>query len=112
MSARLPYSIVIATYERADALRDALASVACQTRPPEHIVIVDSSAGDAARAVTGEFTLPIIYERAERPSAAEQRNQGSRDIQTPLLAFMDDDVVLAPDVFEKLCAVFENDPAT
>jgi GT2 family glycosyltransferase len=93
-------------------LRDALASIGRQTRLPERIVIVDSSAGDEARVVAAEFALPIIYERAERPSAAQQRNQGSRDIQTPLLAFIDDDVVLAPDVFERLCLVFENDPAT
>jgi GT2 family glycosyltransferase len=112
MSATLAYSIVIATYERADRLRDALASVACQTRLPERIVIVDSSAGDESSAVAAEFKLPVIYERAERPSAAVQRNQGSRHVETPLLAFIDDDVVLAPDVFEKLCVVFESDPAT
>jgi GT2 family glycosyltransferase len=111
-SETLPYSIVIATYERADRLRDALASVARQTRLPEQIIIVDSSAGNEARAVAAEFALPILYERAERPSAAQQRNQGSLHIQTPLLAFMDDDVVLAPEVFEKLCTVFESDPAT
>jgi GT2 family glycosyltransferase len=112
MNETLPYSIVIATYERADRLRDALTSIVRQTRPPERVVIVDSSAGDEAHAVAAQFTLPIIYERAERPSAAQQRNQGSRDIQTPLLAFIDDDVVLAPDVFEKLCAAFENNPET
>jgi GT2 family glycosyltransferase len=109
MSARLTYSIVIATYERADALRDALASVERQTRLPGKIVIVDSSAGEASRAVAAEFSLPIVYERATIASAAQQRNQGARDIQTPLIAFMDDDVVLAPDVFEKLCLVFEAD---
>lgn len=109
MSTLLAYSIVIATYERADALRDALASVARQTRLPERVVIVDSSAGDASRAVAAEFSLPIVYERAEIPSAAQQRNQGVRDIQSPLVAFIDDDVVLAPDVFDKLCRVFEAD---
>jgi len=112
MSETLSYSIVIATYERPDALRDALASVARQTRRPERIVIVDSSVGDATCAIATQFPLPISYERAPQPSAARQRNQGSRHIATPLLAFMDDDVVLAPDVFEKLCAVFEENPAT
>jgi GT2 family glycosyltransferase len=112
MDAPFAYSIVIATYERADALRNALESVARQRRLPARIVIVDASADDAARRVGEEFALPILYLRAERPSAALQRNQGSRDISTPLLAFMDDDVVLAPDVFEKLCGVFEKEPAT
>lgn len=109
----LDYSIVIATYERAGALRDALASVTRQTRLPTRVVIVDSSAGDETEQVAREFpSLPIVYHRAERPSAAVQRNQGFRDVSTPLIAFIDDDVVLAPDVFEKLCAVFESKPET
>lgn len=104
----LGYSIVIATYERADALRDALASVVRQERQPERIVIVDSSKGNESEKVAAEFpALPIIYRRAERPSAAVQRNQGFRDVESPLVAFIDDDVVLAPDVFSKLCTVFE-----
>ena len=88
------YSIVIATYERADALRDALASVGRQTHLPASIVIVDSSAGDASEKVAAEFSLPIVYRRAIRPSAAIQRNQGFREVGTPLVAFIDDDVVL------------------
>lgn len=108
----LGYSIVIATYERAAALRDALASVAQQTRLPERIVIVDASAGRESERVAQESSLPTIYRRAERPSAAVQRNQGFRDVDSPLVAFIDDDVVLAPDVFGKLCAVFESQPDT
>ena len=68
------YSIVIATYERADALRDALASVVRQTHPPARVVVVDSSSGDASEKVCAEFTLPIIYRRAVRPSAALDRS--------------------------------------
>jgi GT2 family glycosyltransferase len=105
---KLAYSIVIATYERADALRDALESVKRQTKLPERVIIVDSSAGPESEAVARESTLPITYQRAERPSAAMQRNQGFREVTTPLVAFIDDDVVLAPDVFEKLCKVFDH----
>ncbi|MEQ1862051.1 MAG: glycosyltransferase family A protein [Chthoniobacteraceae bacterium] len=106
------YSIVIATYERPALLRDALASVARQTHAPARIVIVDSSTGDESEKVGREFSLPILYRRAERPSAALQRNQGFRDVETPLVAFIDDDVVLSPDVFEKVCAVFASRPDT
>jgi GT2 family glycosyltransferase len=108
----LEYSIVIATYERADALRDALASVRRQARPPARVIVVDSSAGRESEPVTTGAGLPATYLRAERPSAAIQRNQGFREVTTPLVAFMDDDVVLAPDVFEKLSAVFESKPET
>ena len=112
MTPTLPYSIVIATYERAAALRNALASVAAQTRLPQAVIIVDASAGDESRAAAEAFQLPIVYCRAEQASAALQRNQGFREVKTPLLAFIDDDVVLAPEVFAKLCAVFEQRPDT
>ncbi len=106
------YSIVIATYERPGALRDALASVERQTHLPKRIVIVDASKGYESEKAAGAFDLPIIYRRAEQPSAAVQRNQGFRDVQTPLVAFIDDDVVLASDVFAKLCSVFTEHPDT
>jgi len=109
----LTYSVVIATFERADALRDALASVARQTRAAAKIVIVDASSGNATEHVTAEFPLlPIVYRRAERASAALQRNQGSNEVETPLIAFIDDDVVLEPELFAKLCGVFEARPDT
>lgn len=108
----LDYSVVIATYERADALRDALASLRQQTRPPTRVIVVDSSAGWKSEEVTNTADLPATYLRAERPSAAIQRNQGFREVTTPLVAFIDDDVVLAPDVFEKLWDVFESKPET
>jgi GT2 family glycosyltransferase len=109
---RLAYSIVVATYERANALRDALESVTRQTHLPARVIIVDSSAGTDSERVAAEFPLPSIYLRAEKPSAAVQRNQGFREVSTPLVGFIDDDVVLAPDVFDKLCAVFEQRPDT
>jgi GT2 family glycosyltransferase len=108
----LDYSVVVATYERADRLRDALASVRQQTRPPAQVIVVDSSDGRESEAITNDSGLPAVYLRAERPSAAIQRNQGFREVKTHLVAFIDDDVVLAPDVFEKLCGVFESMPET
>jgi len=110
MSARLSYSLVIATYERAEELRTTLASVAAQTRPPAEVVVVDSSGDDQTLAVAQESPLPVRYERAKKPSAAVQRNQGAALVATPLIAFVDDDVFVPPDSFEKICAAFDTDP--
>lgn len=112
MSALPPYSIVIATHERAGALRDALASVAAQTHPPSSTIVVDASAGTESEQVAAIAPMPVLYRRAEVASAALQRNQGFREVATPLVAFIDDDVVLAPDVFAKLCDVFAKNPKT
>ena len=107
----LAYSIVIATLDRPAELNVTLKSIASQTRKPDRVVIVDSSIDERSRQVAGAFTglLPVYYERGTRPSAAVQRNQGARSIETPLVAFIDDDVFIPPESLEKICAAFETD---
>jgi len=109
MPAPLTYSLVIATYERAEELRTTLASIAAQTRPPAAVVVIDSSVDDKALAVVQAAPIPVRYERAKKPSAAVQRNQGAALVTTPIVAFVDDDVFVPPDSFEKICAAFEAD---
>ena len=109
----LAYSIVIATYERPSELRVTLESIAAQTRAPELVAVVDSSRDERTREVVESFAarLPVRYERAERPSAAVQRNQGARGVTTPLVAFVDDDVFVPPTSFAALCEAFDRDEA-
>lgn len=103
------YSIVIATFERSEELRTTLASVVAQSHAPALVVVVDASSDDATRAVADAFPLPIRYERAQQPSAAVQRNQGAALVTTPLVAFVDDDIVLRTETFAKMCAVLKED---
>lgn len=112
--AQLSYSVVIATFERPAELRRTLESLAAQTRRPDRAIIIDASRDERAETIAREFggRLPIRYERAVVASSARQRNQGAADVATPLIAFLDDDVELAPDCFEKLCGVFESDAAS
>ena len=107
----LAYSIVIATYERPAELRVTLDSIAAQIRQPARLVIVDSSRNEQTRSVADEFAtrLPLHYERASRPSAAVQRNQGAEHVRTPLIAFLDDDVFVPPETFATICSAFDRD---
>jgi len=107
----LGYSLVIATFERAGELRDALASILLQTRLPEQTIIIDASRDDKTRELAGSFDprLAVVYERAAVASAAEQRNQGALLATAPLIGFMDDDVVLDPECCAALCDVFDRD---
>jgi GT2 family glycosyltransferase len=111
MSTPLAYSLVIATYERAEELRTTLDSVAAQTRPPAAVIVVDSSLDDKTLAVVRAAKIPVRYERAKMPSAAVQRNQGAALVETPLVAFVDDDVFIPPDSFEKIGEAFDADTA-
>jgi GT2 family glycosyltransferase len=105
------YSIVIATFERPRELTKMLSSVGAQTHRPERVVIVDSSKGEETRRVANEHAdrLPVFYERALEPSAARQRNQGAVHVDTPLIAFIDDDAVLPPDLCAQLSEPFAAD---
>lgn len=105
------YSIVVATMDRVVKLRAALESVRRQTLQPERVIIVDASRTEETRQLAQEFStqLRIDYQRATLPSAARQRNQGAESVTTELIAFIDDDVVLAEDLFAKCCAVFGED---
>ncbi len=107
------YSIVIATFERPAELRVTLDSIAAQTLPPARVIIVDSSKDDHSRAVADEFSarLPLRYERALQPSSAVQRNQGAEQVETPLIAFLDDDVFVFPETFATIADCFSRDPA-
>ncbi len=107
----LACTMVIATYERPEDLVRMLESISRQERKPAMTILIDASKSGSTRAVFENFAakLPLRYERAIVPSAAEQRNQGALLVQTPLIAFADDDDVLMPDTCEKLCAVFDDD---
>jgi glycosyltransferase involved in cell wall biosynthesis len=107
------YSIVIATFERPAELRVTLESIATQTRLPARVIVVDSSRNDESRTAVATFseTLPIDYVRADAASAALQRNQGAELVTTPLIAFLDDDVIIARETFAAICEVFDADEA-
>jgi GT2 family glycosyltransferase len=108
------YSIVIPTYELPAELDRTLAGVAEQTRPPREIIIVDASRGNEVREVAERWgkALPLRYEHAEVGSAAQQRNQGAHLLdatESPLVAFVDDDIGLYPDTCAQVLRVFDED---
>jgi len=107
----LPYSVVIATFERPTELAATLDQLAAQTRPPEQVIVVDASHGEETRHVVARHrsALAVRNERAAAPSSAVQRNQGAEHVVTPLIAFIDDDVRLPATTLADLAAVLEND---
>lgn len=102
------YAVVIATMERPDALHETLASLAVQTRPAHEIIVVDASTDSATADLCARWqaTLPLRHLRAITRSAALQRNQGAAETRSPLIAFMDDDVVLPVETLARLMAPF------
>lgn len=107
----LAYSIVIATLGRPEHVARTLDGIARQTRRPEQVILVDASKDGKTREATETFSrlLPIRHLQAAEASAAKQRNQGAAGVTTPLVAFIDDDMDLRPDMCARICEVFDND---
>lgn len=54
-------TVVITTYERADALESVLHSLARQTEPPDEAIVADDGSGPATRSVIERFTTAMRY---------------------------------------------------
>ncbi len=52
---------VIVTHQRPESLRDCLRAIAGQSRPLDHVVVVDNSPDEAARQALEECGLPHTY---------------------------------------------------
>lgn len=100
----LAYSAVIPTKDRPDAVGEAIRVLVGQTRRPQRIVVVDASARQYAPAAHAEVEIVVV---ASRPSTSAQRNLGARQVETPIVLFLDDDVRLPPDYAETLLARWE-----
>lgn len=102
-------SVVVATRDRPDQLREALAALADAVRPVDEIVVVDSASRDGrVRDVVGP---PARYVRCDRPGASVARNVGVAAATGAIVAFTDDDCRPRPGWAAALAAAFERDPA-
>src|SRR5262245_19613952 len=96
-------SIVIATYNRAAQLQETLRSVLDQ-RPdtvPFEIIVVDNNCTDdtagVVRAMQATAGARLRYVKEPRQGNAYSRNTGIRHTTAPIIAFTDDDVLVAGD---------------
>lgn len=96
------YSVVIATYRRAEDLRDTLESLAgLQPDGPWEVIVVDNNSPDHTRAVVDEAAarfpveLRYLFEREQGRSPA--LNAGIRAARGDIILTTDDDVRVPPD---------------
>lgn len=101
-------SVVVSTWSpaRAASLLDALASLRRQRRAPDEVIVVvdhDPRLLDWVRRSAPDVTA--IANRGPR-GLSGARNTGVRAARAPVLAFLDDDAVAAPDWLERLAAPY------
>jgi GT2 family glycosyltransferase len=96
-------SLIIITLRRAALLKQTLAGVARQTRPPDEIVVVDNGPDPDTEAVARACGARYVVEPRRGYGCA--RNRGLAEARGDILYFLDDDCVAEPDWAERLAAV-------
>lgn len=109
-------SLIICTYKRPQATCTLLESVQKQIRMPDEILIVDASPDNATELLISkrDFSLPIKYflVTAEHRGLTRQRNYGVSQVSvdTDVVAYLDDDIVLEPGYFQQIEKTFTDYP--
>jgi glycosyltransferase involved in cell wall biosynthesis len=90
---------IVPTYNRADTLARALASVFAQRRAPDEVLIVDDGSldADATAAVVARFPAARRIRLEQNGGAGRARNAGVRQAKGELIAFLDSDDAWRPD---------------
>ena len=103
-------SVVIPTYNRADFVREAVASVLQQDYPHVELIVVDDGSRDGTAAVVGEFGPAVQYLWQENRGVSAARNRGVAASTGNLIAFLDSDDLWLPHKVSAQVAYFEAHP--
>lgn len=114
-------SIIIPVYNQADKLGATLKSIAVQTDQDFEVIVVDDGSKDNPEKVFGEFILAAgnsclrgegcyAFFRQENQGAPAARNRGFQESKGEYLFFCDADIVMKPDLLEKLRLTLEAHP--
>ncbi|WP_380293260.1 glycosyltransferase family 2 protein [Hyunsoonleella rubra] len=107
-----PFTLIVCTYMRAEALLRLLNSVRGQTLYPNEILIIDGSTDDKTDSVLKENTFENLkyFKVAEQDRGlTRQRNFGVQKVShtSEIICFLDDDVVLEKDFFKELISAYD-----
>ncbi len=106
-------SAIITTFNRAELLRGAIASVLLQTFREFELIILDNSSADHTRTVLARIDDPRVRCLRHPPlTIAQSRNLGLREARGEFVAFLDDDDEWLPGKLECQLARFERGTAT
>jgi hypothetical protein len=89
-------SVVIPTYNRADAVSTAIDSVLSQDLAPDEVIVVDDGSTDNTRAVLSGYGNRIIAIHRVNGGAGAARNTGVAQASGDWLAFLDSDDLWLP----------------
>lgn len=96
------FSIVISTYNRADSLERALASLAYLRHPAFEVIVVNGPSTDRTADVIARYADKIKIATCPEVNLSMSRNIGIAAARGDIVAFLDDDAVPEPDWLDQL----------
>lgn len=95
-------SVIMPAYNAARTIGATLASVLQQTAPDVELIVVDDGSTDGTARVLEELRGRILLIRTGHRGAAAARNRGAEFARGEYLFFCDADLVLRPELLERL----------
>ena len=99
------FSVVVAAYQAAATIGEALDSALEQTVPPHEIVVCDDGSTDDLDAALAPFRERIVLVRQENGGEASAKNAAARAATGEFVAILDADDVYLPGRLEALAAL-------
>lgn len=96
LPAQVPVSVIICTRNRAAQLQRCLQSLRALPCQPAEIVVVDNAPTDNSTQQVVEQFSGVLYCREPKAGLDIARNTGVRKAQSPVVAYVDDDVLVHP----------------
>lgn len=113
LSRRPSISVILPTFNRAQAVLDAIASVGWQTFPRWELIVVDDGGGDGTAAAIEPFLRDPRVRFFQQPHGGQSaaRNRGLREARADLVAFLDSDNLYFPGFLAVAVGAFRSDPS-
>lgn len=110
-------SLVICTYNRSRYLPGSLESINLQSLKKDlfEVVVIDNASTDNTAQIVQDYieenpSINISYCFEGNKGLSFARNRGITEAKSPIIAYVDDDVILTPDYLKELLAFFESHP--
>ncbi len=97
-------SVIVCVYDLArwQQIKECLASLREQTYRPAKVIVVVDGCPPLAEALRGSTTDEVLVELPTNQGLSIARNAGIEQVETPWVAFLDDDAVAEPTWLERL----------
>jgi GT2 family glycosyltransferase len=96
------FSVVIAAYNVAGLVAEAVASALGQTRPPREVIVCDDGSTDDLDGALERFRDEVVLLRKENGGEASAKNAAARAASGDFVAILDADDLYAPERLEAL----------